>query len=309
VRLLLFGGENRNHPALTLSAKKHFLKKAKIPMKTITESAKAERIVLALLEHSTQERAATALGISAATIRRWLKKPEFQRLYREARREAYSRITGRAQHAAPLAARTLLQVMVDKHAPIAAQSRAARCILNRANAFRFEDLQAQIENLEQIQREDELEETKFEEAHQDISNRPHGDGKANPKKTNASLAKMDTIVLALLEHGSHAKAAAACGMSPVTVWRWSRKPEFQEQYRKALREAHSSATAVLQQGASAAMSLQKRMLTDKAPTAVRVQAAEFILDLAATGAQEDLQMRIDHLTKSGTSDQKCSPHA
>jgi hypothetical protein len=157
--------------------------------------------------------------------------------------------------------------MVDKHAPIAAQSRAARCILNRANAFRFEDLQAQIENLEQIRREHELNEAKFEET-QDISYGPHGEGKATPRKTNASLAKIDTIILALLEHGSHAKAAAACGMSPVTVWRWSRKPEFQEQCRKALREAHSSATAVLQQGASAAMSLQKRMLTDKAPTAV-----------------------------------------
>jgi hypothetical protein len=168
----------------------------------------------------------------------------------------------------------------------------------------------------QIQREDELEEAKFEEAQQDISNGPHGqtntaqyESKATPRKSNASLAKMDTIILALVEYGSHAKAAAACGMSPVTIWRWSRRPEFQEQYRKALREAHSVATTIPQPGASAAMSHQKRMLTDKAPTAVRVQDAEFILDLAATGAQEDLQARIDGLNKSGTSDQKRSPNA
>jgi hypothetical protein len=284
-------------------------------MKTITQSAMAERIILALLEHSTQERAATALGISAATIRRWLKKPEFQNLYREARREAYSHVIGRAQHAAPLAARTLLQVMVDRHAPIATQSRAARCVLNRANAFRLEDMQSQIENLEQIQREGELAEAQFQEANQGASDGPRRrecvqlTAGGTPRKTNSSLAKMDTIILALLEHGSHAKAAAACGMSTVTVWRWSRKPEFQEQYRKALREARSVATTILQQGASAAMSFQKRMLTDKAPTAVRVQAAEIILDLAAIGAQEDIQLRIDDLTKSGTSNQKCSPHA
>jgi hypothetical protein len=109
---------------------------------------------------------------------------------------------------------------------------------------------------------------------------------------------MDRIILALLEHGSPAKAAVACGMSSVTIWRWSQKPEFQQQYRKALREAHSSAMQTLQQGASAAMSLQKRMLTDKAPAAVRVQAAEFILDLASIGAQQDLQARIDVLKKS-----------
>jgi len=50
---------------------------------------------------------------------------------------------------------------------------------------------------------------------------------------------------------------------------------------------------IMQQGASAAISFQKRMLTDKAPAAVRVHAAEFILDLASQGAQEDLQARIN----------------
>jgi predicted DNA-binding protein (UPF0251 family) len=273
-------------------------------MKIKTQAAKSERIALALLEHSTQERAAAALGMSAATIRRWVQKPEFQELYREARREAYSHIIGRAQQAAPLAARTLLHIMVDKHASTAAQSRASRCVLSRANVFRFEDLQAQIESLLQIQREDELEEA---EGQNDISHGPHHQtnspqprAKDTPRKTIASAAKLDRIILALLEHGSHAKAAAACGMSAVTIWRWLRKPEFQEQYRKAQREAHSLAMTILQQGASAAMSLQKRMMTDKAPAAVRVQAAEFILDLAQTGAQEDLQARVDGLKKPST---------
>jgi hypothetical protein len=230
------------------------------------------------------------LGISAATIHRWLQKPEFQQLYRERRRERYSQIIGRAQHAAPLAARTLLQVMVDKRAPAAAQSRAARCILNRADSFRIEDLQAQIEKLEQAQRNDglpatELEGTQFSGGHHQETHFPQGKAEGSSRKTDASAAKMERIILALLEHGTPAKAAVACGISSVTIWRWSQKPAFQQRYRKVLRESHSSAMEIMQQGASAAMSFQKRMLTDKAPAAVRVQATEFILDLASLEAR------------------------
>jgi hypothetical protein len=276
-------------------------------MKATTQAAQAERIILALLEHNTQERAAAALGMSASTIRRRMLIPEFQELYREARRQQYSHIIRRAQQAAPLAARTLSLIMVDKSAPTAVRSRASRSILSRANSHQLEDLVAQVENLEQIQRDDKLMEAALVKTHREFSHGPRHHAKSpvqavgqrTQRKDNISTAKMDRIIFALFEHGSHVKAADACGLSPVTIWRWTQKPAFQEQYRKALRETYSRAMAILQQGASAAVSFQMRLMNDKdAPAGVRVQAAEFILDLASTGAQEDLQERIDVLKKA-----------
>jgi transcriptional regulator with PAS, ATPase and Fis domain len=38
-------------------------------------SRRAEQMIAALLEHSTQEKAAAALGISTVTLWRWLQKP------------------------------------------------------------------------------------------------------------------------------------------------------------------------------------------------------------------------------------------
>ena len=75
-------------------------------MNTIKSAAQAERIILAMIEHCTLEKAAAALGMSTTTIWRWLKKPEFQQLYREAKRDAFSHVTGRARFVAPTAALT-----------------------------------------------------------------------------------------------------------------------------------------------------------------------------------------------------------
>ena len=65
-------------------------------------------------------------------------------------------------------------------------------------------------------------------------------------KGRIRAGRTDRIILALLEHSSLEKAAAALGMSPVTVWRWMQKPEFQEAYRKARREAFSRSLGRLQ---------------------------------------------------------------
>jgi molybdenum-dependent DNA-binding transcriptional regulator ModE len=58
--------------------------------------------------------------------------------------------------------------------------------------------------------------------------------------------KAEKLILALLEHGSHEKAAAALGWSASTVWRWLQKPEFKEQYREARVDAYSRGMARLQ---------------------------------------------------------------
>ena len=55
--------------------------------------------------------------------------------------------------------------------------------------------------------------------------------------------KMERIAQAMFEHRSVQKAAAALGMSEVTVWRWTQKPEFPEAYSEVRREALSRSRA------------------------------------------------------------------
>ena len=62
-------------------------------------------------------------------------------------------------------------------------------------------------------------------------------------------ARQERMILALLEHPTHDKAAAALGISTVTLWRATKKPEFAEAYRKARREAFSQSVARLTQSA------------------------------------------------------------
>jgi len=52
----------------------------------------------------------------------------------------------------------------------------------------------------------------------------------------SASARQERMIVALLEHPTHEKAAAALGISPVTLWRSMQKPEFAEAYRKARRE-------------------------------------------------------------------------
>jgi hypothetical protein len=57
------------------------------------------------------------------------------------------------------------------------------------------------------------------------------------------INKEDRIIVALLEHPTLEKAAAAIGISDVTVWRWMKRPEFQEAYRNARRKSFSQSIA------------------------------------------------------------------
>jgi hypothetical protein len=52
--------------------------------------------------------------------------------------------------------------------------------------------------------------------------------------------RQDQFIVALLEHPTLDKAAAALGVSDVTLWRTLKKPEFAEAFRKARRDAMRS---------------------------------------------------------------------
>src|SRR6516225_10020731 len=110
---------------------------------------KMEAAVAALLTQRNIEEAAKAAGISARTLMRWLKLPEFQAAYREARKAAYSQAVAKLQQGATAAATTLLKVMVDQSTPASVKVRAAECVMTHsAKAMEIENIEARVSALE-----------------------------------------------------------------------------------------------------------------------------------------------------------------
>lgn len=113
-------------------------------------SRKTEEAVAALLTQRNVEEAARAVGIGPATLLRWLKVPEFQAVYREARRAAFGQSIARLQQASSAAVSTLLKVMVDPNSPASSRLRAADSVLDHgAKAIEIEDIEVRLAALEQ----------------------------------------------------------------------------------------------------------------------------------------------------------------
>jgi predicted negative regulator of RcsB-dependent stress response len=110
---------------------------------------KKEAAVVALLTQRNLEEAAKTVGISANTLLNWLKVPEFQAAYREAKRAAYSQAVARLQQGAAAAATTMLKMMIDSNTPASVRIRAAECVMNHATkAIEIEDIEARVAELE-----------------------------------------------------------------------------------------------------------------------------------------------------------------
>jgi hypothetical protein len=115
---------------------------------------KKEEAIAALLTHRNLEEAARAAGIGTQTLIRWLKVPEFQVAWREARRAAVSQSTARLQQASSAAVSTLLKIMVDPSTPAATRVRAADRVLDHAkDALENEDIEVRVAALEQAARQ------------------------------------------------------------------------------------------------------------------------------------------------------------
>ena len=115
---------------------------------------KQEDAIIALMTHRSLDEAANATGISTQTLVRWLKFPEFEEAYREARRAAFSQSIARLQQASSAAVSTLLKLMVDPQTPASTRVRAADSILNHTKqAIGIEDMQVRVEALEEAANE------------------------------------------------------------------------------------------------------------------------------------------------------------
>jgi hypothetical protein len=112
-------------------------------------SRKKEQAIAALLSQRGIEEAAHAAGIGVTTLRRWLRLPEFQAEYLQARREVVQQVNARIQQNAGAAAAVLFKLMADPITPASVRERCAECLLNHATkTFTIEDLEARLAELE-----------------------------------------------------------------------------------------------------------------------------------------------------------------
>jgi transposase-like protein len=110
---------------------------------------KQEEAIVALLTQRNIDEAAKAVGIAPNTLLKWMKQPEFDAAYREARRAAFRQSVARLQQGASAAATTMLKTMIDANTPASTRLRAAECVMNHATkAIELEDIEARLAALE-----------------------------------------------------------------------------------------------------------------------------------------------------------------
>src|SRR5260370_17674243 len=106
-------------------------------------SRKMEEAIAALLTQRNVEEAARTAGIGPATLLRWLKVPEFQTAYRQARRDAFGQSIARLQQGTSVAATTLIKLLDDANTPPSLKSRATDSLFNHASkAIEIEDIES-----------------------------------------------------------------------------------------------------------------------------------------------------------------------
>jgi transposase-like protein len=110
---------------------------------------KKEEAIAALLSQRNIEEAARAINVAPNTLLHWMKLPEFQTAYREARRAAFGQSIARLQQASSAAVSTLLKIMVDTNSPASTRVRAADSVLDHsAKSIELEDIEARVAELE-----------------------------------------------------------------------------------------------------------------------------------------------------------------
>src|ERR1035438_7768501 len=110
---------------------------------------KKEEAIVALLTQRNVEEAAKSIGVAPNTLMNWMKLPEVQTAYRQARRTAYGQAIARLQQGTAAAATTLLKTMIDQSTPASVKVRAAEAIFNHAaKAIEIEDIEARVAELE-----------------------------------------------------------------------------------------------------------------------------------------------------------------
>jgi transposase-like protein len=112
--------------------------------------------------------------------------------------------------------------------------------------------------------------------------------------------KKEAAIAALLTQRNLEEAARSIGVAPNTLLNWMKVPAFQAAFRDARRQAYSQAVAKLQHGATAAATTLLKIMVDAiTPAAVRVRAAECILNHSSKAIEiDDVAARVAELERS-----------
>ncbi len=115
--------------------------------------------------------------------------------------------------------------------------------------------------------------------------------------------KQEEAIAALLTQRNTEDAARTVGVTPKTLLRWMKLPEFKAAYREARWAAFGQSIARLQQATSAAAStLLKVMVDPSTPPSTRIRAAESVLTHAAKSIEvEDIEARVTALEQAAES--------
>ena len=114
-----------------------------------------EQAIAALVSnHRNLEETAKVAGISVATLKRWMRLPEFKAAYLQARWEILFQANARVQINSGAAAAVLLKLMADPATPASVRARIALGLLELANqSLVSEDQEVRIVALEQTMKQ------------------------------------------------------------------------------------------------------------------------------------------------------------
>jgi hypothetical protein len=257
-------------------------------------SRKMEEAVAALVAYRNVEEAARAVNLGAQTLYRWMKIPEFQAAYREARRAVVGQATGRLQQASGAAVAILLNVMRDSGAAQSARLKAADRVLSYIKGTsRIEEIGVRL-----------LAVKRGREA-----SKPERRGKADGAEERRSPksaghgAKFDRrreeAIVALLTQQNVEEAARVAGMGTTTLYRRIKDPEFAAAYREARLAAFGQAGARLQQASNLAVTvILKIMIAPGTPARTQVMAADLVLKHGIEASEEDIQRCLAELKRA-----------
>jgi uncharacterized protein (UPF0147 family) len=112
---------------------------------------KQDKAIVALLSKPSITEAAKDLGMSPATIFRWLQDKEFHAAYMKARRDSVKNAVAKLQSSAGEAVEVLTEIMKDQTKPSFVRLSAAKSVLELSfKAIELEDLAQRVEELETV---------------------------------------------------------------------------------------------------------------------------------------------------------------
>jgi hypothetical protein len=116
---------------------------------------------------------------------------------------------------------------------------------------------------------------------------------------NKFSRRQEAAISALLSERTIGEAAAKCGVSEKTLFRWTRDAGFDARYRQARSALLTQAMGVLQQGAAVASDTLLAVAQDaSAPASARVSAARSVLEMLLRSRElDELEARLDALER------------